>query len=343
MGIDDRRRRARDLLERFGHNALILQQYPNFAWYTGGGDNRVDHSSPVGVASVLVTRERDVILADNIEAERIAREQTPTFEVVSYPWFEGPRAVLQQLLGPGRSGVLSDSIVPVPSFIRMDTEIAQLRWVLDDDAIELYRRVGTEAAAALEEAAAAVIPGMTELEAAAEIVSACRRRGLYSPVVLAAGDDRIARYRHPVPTTSEFHRRVMLVLCAEQGGLYANITQFVHFEPPDEDWLRRREATERILARLRDEATKPGRTLGEVLEDAKAYYREEGFPEEWRLHHQGGMTGYATREVIATPDSTVEIRPGMAYAWNPSVTGAKSEETFVLTESGPVVVARASA
>jgi antitoxin VapB len=90
---------------------------------------------------------------------------------------------------------------------------------------------------------------------------------------------------------------------------------------------------------MRIEATRPGRTLADAFDDVRRLYAETGFPDEWRRHHQGGITGYASREVIATPYTQVEIEPGMAFAWNPSVTGAKAEETFVLTESGPELVA----
>jgi Xaa-Pro aminopeptidase len=50
------------------------------------------------------------------------------------------------------------------------------------------------------------------------------------------------------------------------------------------------------------------------------------------------MTGYASREIIATPQTQQEMQVGQAFAWNPSVTGAKAEETFVLTETGPEVL-----
>ena len=133
-------------------------------------------------------------------------------------------------------------------------------------------------------------------------------------------------------------RRAMLVVCAELGGLYVSLTRIVHFEEPDGDFERRQGACEEILRRMREEATRPGRTLAEAFEDCRGYYAEVGFPDEWRLHHQGGMTGYAAREIIAGTDTFQEIRAGQAFAWNPSITGAKAEETFVLTDDGPEVI-----
>jgi Xaa-Pro aminopeptidase len=193
----------------------------------------------------------------------------------------------------------------------------------------------------MAEATAAVEPGMTEHEAAAVLAAACRRRGLTATVLLAAADDRIALHRHPVPVGARIECRAMLVASAERGGLYANLTQIVEFEEPDAQLTRRLRACEEILARMREEATRPGRTVADAFADCQRFYTEAGFPDEWRLHHQGGLTGYGSRELIATPASDHVIEPGQAFAWNPSVTGAKAEETFVLTEAGPQIVAGA--
>jgi Xaa-Pro aminopeptidase len=161
-------------------------------------------------------------------------------------------------------------------------------------------------------------------------------------VLLAATHERIARHRHPLPTGARLERRAMIVASAQRGGLYANLTRIAWLGEPDPEIARRQAACDEILAHTREEATRPGRTLAHAFDDVRRFYAEAGFPDEWRLHHQGGITGYASREVIATPHTEVEIEPGMAFAWNPSVTGAKAEETFVLTEAGPELVTGAS-
>ena len=265
-------------------------------------------------------------------------EQTPSLPILEYPWHEDRDAALREALGPVAFG----ADIGIGGAEDLSGPVAQLRRTLDPDALDALRAVGRDATAAMAEAAAAVEPGMDELEAAAALEAACRRRGLSAPVLLAAADSRIAAHRHPVPVGARIERRAMLVASAERGGLYANLTQFVEFDEPGPDLSRRLEASREILARMRTEATRPGRTLAEAFADCRRFYADAGFPDEWRLHHQGGLTGYGSRELIASPAADHVIAPNQAFAWNPSVTGAKAEETFVLTDSGPEVVAGAA-
>jgi Xaa-Pro aminopeptidase len=339
-GQQSRRQRLRELMEQRGLKALLLRRSTNFAWYTGGTDNRVDHASPFGVADVLVTFEGEYIFTNNIEAPRMREEQTPNFEIIEHPWYGDEVAPVREVVGDVTLG----ADFPLRDSLDVSGEIAPLRYVLDPDALERYRHVGVDAAAAVAEAAESLEPGMSEHEAAANLASSCRRRGLFSPVLLAAADDRIARYRHPIPHGEEtIERRAMLVVSAERGGLYANVTRLIHFAEPETELKQRLEACEAILRRMREEATRPGHTLADAFEDCQRFYADEGFRDEWKLHHQGGMTGYASREIIATRATPQEIRVGQAFAWNPSITGAKAEKTFVLTEAGPKVITRAPA
>lgn len=47
---------------------------------------------------------------------------------------------------------------------------------------------------------------------------------------------------------------------------------------------------------------------------------------------------YASREIVASHEIAQEIQAGQVFAWNPSITGAKAEETFILTGNGPEVI-----
>ncbi|MEM4782076.1 MAG: aminopeptidase P family protein, partial [Halalkalicoccus sp.] len=76
----------------------------------------------------------------------------------------------------------------------------------------------------------------------------------------------------------------------------------------------------------------------EVFGAIQGAYREVSYPREWKRHHQGGAAGYAGREWIATPWHDGEVTLPMAYAWNPTVQGAKSEDTVLVTEDEPEVL-----
>src|ERR687894_367645 len=337
MSRETRDRSLRELMDGHGVGALLLSSPANFAWYTGGADNRVDHGDPVGVASVLVTTDDAYVLTNNIEAPRMREEQTPEMEVVEHPWHEEqPAALLSELTGGGNVG----ADFPSTSGPDLSAEISPLRYVLDADAVERYRNLGKDTAFAVSEAADSLSPETDEFEAAAELSSACLRRGMYAPVLLAASGERLARHRHPIPYGGPPRKQSMLVVCGERGGVFVSLTRMIYFQGPDPQTARRQEACEEVLRRMSEQATRGGRTMAQAFEDCRRFYAEAGFPEGWRDHHQGGMTGYASREIIATPGTQQEIKEAQAFAWNPSLMGAKAEETFVLGPEGPEVLTR---
>ena len=49
---------VRAVLENTGLDAVVLRRPENFAWYSGGADNRVDHASTAAIVSAATTRYR---------------------------------------------------------------------------------------------------------------------------------------------------------------------------------------------------------------------------------------------------------------------------------------------
>lgn len=80
------------------------------------------------------------------------------------------------------------------------------------------------------------------------------------------------------------------------------------------------------------ERSRGGSTAADVFRTIQDAYEAVGFADEWRRHHQGGAAGFAGREWIATPDHDAAVVLPMAYAWNPTIQGAKSEGTVLVTQ-----------
>ncbi len=315
----------RDLAADRGAAGIALASRATVAWATAGGQHHVVTAASTGVGALVVSPTGAWFVAPNIETARLRDEELAGLgiEIAAFPWHvpTGLDEVVQRLLGPGH--VLRDDDVA--------DDLRAWRSVLDPEDEERMAALGALATAVLDDALAATTVGDREDDLAAAIQG--RLPGVRTPVVLVAADDRIARYRHPLPGRAPIRRRVMAVLVAECWGLHVAVTRFREFEPPDDALRRRIAAVDRVLEAMVD-ATRPGSTLGDVFVAAQSAYAAEGFPDEWQDHHQGGTIAYEGRETVARPGDPTVIEVGQAFAWNPSIAGAKAEDTFILGADG---------
>ena len=313
--------------------AAILTRRANFIWFTAGGLNHVGTGSDLGSSSLLITREKVVCITKTIEEHRVTAEEMADLgiEVRAYPWWDNNEAARIWAAELGDRPAAADAPVaaigrPLPP---LGAEFDALRQQLNEAEIERYRKAGPEVAAALETACRQARPGMTEYELAGRILRELMERGFRSPTALVANEERVRRFRHPLPTKAKITKYGMGVCGAERDGLYVSVSRLFAFGPIDADLLRRHEAVCRVDAALMG-ATRPGATLGEIFAVCQKVYADAGFPDEWKLHHQGGLTGYQGRENRATPGSSTRVLPNQAYAWNPSIAGTKSEDTILV-------------
>jgi Xaa-Pro aminopeptidase len=194
---------------------------------------------------------------------------------------------------------------------------------------ERFRTLGRLCADAIESAIRTVRPGQTEFEIAAALGRETQARTVQPTVNLIATDERIFNFRHPLPVDKKLEHYAMLVLCGRKWGLVCSVTRFVHFgKLPDE--VRRKVTACAHIDGVYIGATRPGQTLGHVFELAEAAYAEDGFANEWQKHHQGGPAGYEPREYLGLPGSNDVVALGQVYAWNPSITGTKTEDTILV-------------
>ncbi|SFR61990.1 M24 family metallopeptidase [Halogeometricum limi] len=333
--LDSRRERLDDYLDSEGLDAVWFAQPNSFAWLTGGS-NVVSRDADVGVAAAGYDRDDEwVVVTDNIEGRRLADEELPDeFAVEETAWYESSLAdaVAERTTGDAAADF------DVPGLDSLNP--SELRQPLTETDVERYRELGRDTADAVERVARELEPGDTEHEVAAALRIALATRGINAPVTLVGGAERAQKYRHYTPTFAELGDYALLSVTGERGGLYASTTRTVAFDPPE--WLAERHAkamqVETTALAATQAVSRLGGTAGGVFDNITATYEHLGVPDEWREHHQGGAAGYAGREWFASPGNDAPVRTPMGYAYNPTVQGAKSEDTVLLTEGDAEVL-----
>jgi Xaa-Pro aminopeptidase len=304
-----------------------------FAWVTAGASNTVLLTAETGVAEVLVTAEDAWVLTDEIEAQRLVDEELPVnFKLHVNPWADADarESFVRDVTAGGE--ILSDH--PIPQLEKpLPPSLQQHKRVMMSSELERYRQVGQKASVAMTEVLKAAKPTWTEYQLAGAGAEALWASGLHPALTLVAGERRLPLYRHATPTGEQIGRQAMMVFCARGYGLYANLTRFVCFGALSDERADLHRHVREIEAQALN-MCKPGTTLDEVYHALAVAYEQHGFPNAIKEHHQGGTTGYLAREVVANPFTKDTLAENMAVAWNPSLPGAKIEDTFVILGDG---------
>ena len=338
--LEQKTERITRMLSAENLGGVLLNAQHNFSWLSCGGSNGIDLSRENGAGFLFVAANgKRYVIANNIEMPRLLSEELPAeeFEPIEITWQseKDPGSVLTAARSVSNGDIGCDVGFPETRWI--EPSIASCRFQLTESEIDRFRDLGRDSAKALDVTVSKIVPAQTEVQIARIVRDELATFGIYSVVTLVAADDRIANYRHPTPTENAWNKTLLIVTCARRQGLIANLSRMICVGPVPDDLQRRTEAAAAVNAALYS-ATAAGATSSELYAIAAEAYAAQGFPDEINKHHQGGACGYRPRDWVAHPEGNEAVQLNQAFAWNPSITGTKTEETGILLDGGFEVI-----
>lgn len=324
--------RVHAFLQREGLDALVIGRQDNFAWITAGGDSRVITTSEIGFAYLVLAQDRHWLVSHSMDGQRFMDEQATDqgYDLATLYWHQGsPQDKILELTRGMRVG----ADFPLTGARHYGPEIVDLHYPFSDLDLERCRWIGQTANRILSEVAQGLEPGISEQEVAATLLHRYALEGLTIDVLIVGFDDRITRYRHPMPTGNTLQRYALLHPAARRWGLHANITRLVHWGEPPSTTRRAIDGVATIGGHVASMLA-PGVAFADILTEQIRLYRKLGYPGEWMYHFQGGITGYTLADPTRCTNPEAAIVERQAYDYFITITGAKYEEFTLLTENG---------
>jgi antitoxin VapB len=333
----------RGWLGQAGLPGVVLTGPGPVAWLTAGLEDPIERGAAVGLVWALVTLDAAVLITTNVELPRLAAEEAPDalgLTAVAVPWSDpdAPIRVAEELTGVPRTRLAADGH---PAFgVDADDDLIGLRLCLGAGEQARLRLLGADTARVLEAAVAHWRPGEPDREISARIAAGLERAGVFPACLLVGGDERVERFRHPIPIGAPMRHHVMAVVVGSRAGLHVALTRFASAGPVAPGLAASYRAAQSVEARMLA-ACRPGARFGDVLDAGVAGYAEAGEPQAWRDHYQGGPVGYRQREWEIALDArasrwfSTPVQAGHAVAFNPSIAGGgKAEDTFLVGRDG---------
>ncbi len=322
--------RLRKYLNRMGLDGLLISTREHFAWVTGGGDSHVVRNSNIGFGTIVITKDKSWLVAHSMDAARLFEEQAAGqgYELVTLHWYDGDvREKARELAG---EKVASDT--DFENLQNVYADLVDLHYPMTDLEISRTRWLASETDKLFTAFAYTVKPGETEKDIAARLHCEHLKLGMEVDVLIVGCDERCFKFRHPIPTEKPLEKYLMLHTVSRRWGLHCNLTRFVHFGQPTEKVRKVYDAAANVEARV-FLSLKPGVKFADILAWQKQWYAEQGYPDEWRNHFQGGPTGYVIVDAGRCLTGKV-VQVNQPYEWFITITGTKMGELALLTENG---------
>jgi antitoxin VapB len=321
----------RDLMKVKGLDAFVLRRNPNLAWAIAGRAH-VPTTIDTACFDLIITQDSATAITNVVEAPRLSAEELPAeVSVQTVKWSDGRDAQL-----PTGSNIGSDQ--PGADRIDLGTEVEIIRASLIESDVERFKEICVDAAVALGNAMKQVESTDREIDVAGLITHSLWQADLEIAFLGVAGQDRVHKFRHPLPTDAVVGNRVSASICAKRKGLIASVTRIATFGKLTDQMVSDYTSIFKVEAALLD-ATIVGKPFSDPINAAIAAYPVNGFDtDEWTKHHQGGPTGFLPRDWPANQGSTRLISENQPIAWNPTGKGWKAEDTILATTSGVKVL-----
>lgn len=307
-------------------------------------------------ALLLLTGERALFFTDGRYSEQSAAEVRGAEVGI----VQGPlRNVLKDHIEPrarvgfdaGRLTVAEARLLEVacPGVLWKPVEgvIERLRLVKDAFEINALRNAADIACEVLEEVAALLAPGLTELEIAGKLEESLRRHGsegsAFEPIVVSGVNGSMPHGR-ATGKVIEAGDCVTIDFGAVWNGYHSDITRTFALPPVDEECRQWQAVLERAIETAL-EASEPGCSCKELDAVARGVIDEVGLG-EYFVHNLGHGLGLEVHEgPHLSRNSAESLVEGMVFTIEPGIYvpdrgGVRIEEDVLMTGEGPDILTR---
>jgi Xaa-Pro aminopeptidase len=347
----------RGVLDERQLDAVLLSRAANKRYYAGFRLSDAEGPTSGYAGTLLVTRDRTLLLVDSRYTEQAAQE-SPGWELVPTA-----RALHEELppllldLEVASLGMEAQVVThaewsalaaaaPGLELHAIDEELVPLRIRKSPDEVDAIERACALTDACFTHLAGWIRPGMTEREVAWELEGFFRANGAEGPAfdtIVLAGPRAAMPHGRPSEAVVEPGNVLLIDFGCIVDGYRSDMTRTLFVgDVPDE--IRRWHDAVREAQALAIDALRPGISGQEVDGLARERIAREGVePYGHGLGHGIGLQTHEPPSLRRSAPFTLE--PGMVFSvepgiYLPGVTGIRIEDIVALEESGPRLLTR---